>query len=106
MRVSHRFLPILTETPKQAEIVSHRPMLRSGLIRQPSAGIYSGLPRGANVLARIGPIVRNGQDRTVAVEMFLPTIQSVDTLDDEGRTEGYAKQMPRIERRPARSLGA
>ena len=69
MRLSRYFLPILRETPKEAEIVSHRLMLRAGLIRQQAAGIYSWLPIGERVLARIGQIVREEQDRSGAIEL-------------------------------------
>ena len=76
MRLSRYFLPTLRETPKEAEIVSHRLMLRAGLIRQQSAGIYSWLPLGLRVLTRINAIIRQEQDRAGAVEILMPTIQS------------------------------
>ena len=75
MRLSQYFLPTLRETPKEAEIVSHRLMLRAGLIRQQAAGIYSWLPIGERVLARIGQIVREEQDRSGASEILMPTMQ-------------------------------
>ena len=76
MRLSRFFLPVLRETPKEAEIVSHQLMLRSGMVRQASAGIYSWLPLGFRVLKKIEQIVREEQDRSGAIEMLMPTIQS------------------------------
>jgi prolyl-tRNA synthetase len=81
MRLSRFFLPTLKETPSDAQIVSHRLMLRAGLIRQASAGIYSWLPLGYRVLRKIEQIVREEQDRAGAVEMLMPTIQSADRHD-------------------------
>jgi prolyl-tRNA synthetase len=78
MRLSRYFLTILKETPKEAEIVSHRLMLRAGMIRQQSAGIYSWLPLGLKVLDKIGDIVREEQNRAGAVEVLMPTLQSAD----------------------------
>jgi prolyl-tRNA synthetase len=74
MRLSRYFLPILRETPKEAEIVSHRLMLRAGLIRQESAGIYAWLPLGLKVLNRINAIIREEQNRAGAIECLMPTI--------------------------------
>ena len=73
MRLSRFFLPVLRETPKEAEIVSHQLMLRSGMIRQSSAGIYSWLPLGFRVLKKIEQIVREEQNRAGAIEMLMPT---------------------------------
>ena len=73
MRLSRYFLPILRETPKEAEIVSHRLMLRAGLIRQEAAGIYAWLPLGFRVLKKIEQIVREEQDRAGAIELLMPT---------------------------------
>ena len=78
MRLSRYFLPILRETPKEAEIVSHRLMLRAGLIRQESAGIYAWLPLGLRVLNKINAVIREEQTRAGAVEVLMPTIQSAD----------------------------
>ena len=78
MRLSRFFLPVLRETPKEAEIVSHQLMLRSGMIRQSSAGIYSWLPLGFRVLKKIEQIVREEQDRSGAMEMLMPTVQPAD----------------------------
>ena len=78
MRLSQYFLPILKETPKEAEIISHRLMLRSGMIRQQSAGIYSWLPLGKRVLDKVNNIIRQEQDRSGAIECLMPTLQSAD----------------------------
>jgi len=104
MRLSRYFLPILRETPKEAEIVSHRLMLRAGLIRQQAAGIYSWLPLGEKVLARIGQIVREEQNRAGAIEILMPTLQSADLWRESGRYEDYGKEMLRIEDRQEREL--
>src|SRR5262245_39505478 len=104
MRLSRYFMPILREAPREAEIVSHRLMLRAGMLRQQSAGIYSWLPLGARVLARIGRIVREEQDRSGAVEILMPTIQSADLWRESGRYDDYGKEMLRIEDRHERPL--
>ena len=104
MRLSRYFLPILRETPKEAEIVSHRLMLRAGLIRQQAAGIYSWLPLGERVLARIGQIVREEQDRAGAIEILMPTIQPADLWRESGRYEAYGKEMLRITDRHERDM--
>ena len=96
MRLSRFFLPVLKETPKEAEIVSHRMMLRAGMIRQQSAGIYSWLPLGLKVLNKISGIVREEQDRAGAIEILMPTIQSADLWRESGRYEDYGKEMLRI----------
>ncbi len=104
MRLSRYFLPILREAPREAEIVSHRLMLRAGLIRQQAAGIYSWLPLGTRVLARIGQIVREEQDRSGAIEILMPTIQSADLWRESGRYEDYGKEMLRISDRHERDM--
>lgn len=104
MRLSRYFLPILRETPKEAEIVSHRLMLRAGLIRQQSAGIYSWLPLGKRVLTNIEQIVREEQDRAGAVEVLMPTIQPADLWRESGRYDDYGKEMLRIEDRHERDM--
>ena len=78
MRLSQYFMPTLKETPAEAEIVSHRLMLRAGMVRQASAGIYSWLPLGFRVLKRIEQIVREEQDRAGCQEVLMPTIQAAD----------------------------
>jgi prolyl-tRNA synthetase len=104
MRLSRYFLPILRETPKEAEIVSHRLMLRAGMMRQESAGIYAFLPLGLRVLRKIEQIVREEQNRAGAIEMLMPTIQSAELWRESGRYEAYGKEMLRIEDRHEREM--
>jgi prolyl-tRNA synthetase len=104
MRLSRYFLPILRETPKEAEAPSHRLMLRAGMIRQQAAGIYSWLPIGQRVLARIAQIVREEQDRTGAIEMLMPTIQPADLWRESGRYDDYGREMLRITDRHERDM--
>ncbi len=104
MRLSRYFLPILRETPKEAEIVSHRLMLRAGMIRQEAAGIYAFLPLGFRVLQKICAIVRQEQDRSGAIELLMPTIQSADLWRESGRYEAYGKEMLRIKDRHERDM--
>jgi prolyl-tRNA synthetase len=104
MRLSRYFLPILKENPKEAEIVSHRLMLRAGMIRQQSAGIYSWLPLGKRVLDKVNAIVREEQNRTGAIEVMMPTIQSADLWMESGRYDDYGKEMLRIEDRQQRPM--
>ena len=93
MRLSKFFMPILKETPKDAEIVSHRLMLRAGMIRQQSSGIYSWLPLGLRVLRKIEALIREEQNRAGAVELLMPTIQSADLWRESGRYDDYGKEM-------------
>jgi prolyl-tRNA synthetase len=104
MRLSRYFLPILRETPKEAEIASHRLMLRAGMIRQEAAGIYAFLPLGFRVLQKVCTIVREEQDRSGAVELLMPTIQSADLWRESGRYEAYGKEMLRIKDRHERDM--
>lgn len=104
MRLSRYFLPILRDTPKEAEIVSHRLMLRAGMIRQQSAGIYSWLPLGLRVLNKISAVVREEQNRSGAVEILMPTIQSADLWRESGRYDAYGKEMLRIKDRHDREM--
>ncbi len=104
MRLSRYFLPILRDTPKEAEIVSHRLMLRAGMIRQQSAGIYSWLPLGLRVLNKISAVVREEQNRSGAVEVLMPTIQSADLWRESGRYDAYGKEMLRIKDRHERDM--
>lgn len=104
MRLSRFFLPILKENPKEAEIVSHRLMLRAGMMRQQSAGIYSWLPLGLRVLDKIGVIVREEQDRSGAQELLMPTIQSAELWRESGRYDDYGKEMLRITDRHEREM--
>jgi prolyl-tRNA synthetase len=104
MHLSRYFLPVLRETPKEAEIVSHQLMLRAGMIRQAAAGIYSWLPLGVRVLQKISDIVRQEQNRAGAVELLMPTIQSADLWRESGRYEAYGKEMLRIRDRHERDM--
>lgn len=104
MRLSKYFLPILKETPKEAEIVSHRLMLRAGMIRQQSAGIYSWLPMGHRVLRKIERIVEEEQNRAGAVQLLMPTIQSAELWRESGRYDAYGKEMLRITDRHERDM--
>ncbi|MEO1701852.1 MAG: proline--tRNA ligase [Pseudomonadota bacterium] len=104
MRLSKFFLPILKENPKEAEIVSHRLMLRAGMIRQQAAGIYAWLPLGKKVLEKINDIIRDEQNRAGAVEILMPTIQSADLWRESGRYDDYGKEMLRIVDRHERDL--
>jgi prolyl-tRNA synthetase len=104
MRVSQYFMPILRDDPKEAEIVSHRLMLRAGMIRQEAAGSYSWLPLGFRVLKRIEQIVREEQDRAGAIEVLMPTIQSADLWRKSGRYEAYGKEMLRVKDRHDRDM--
>ncbi len=104
MRLSRYFLPILRDTPKEAEIVSHQLMLRTGMIRQSSAGIYSWLPAGFRVLKKIEQIVREEQNRAGAIEVLMPTVQSADLWRESGRYEAYGKEMLRFPDRHDREM--
>jgi len=104
MRMSSYFLPTLKETPSEAQIVSHRLMLRAGMIRQTSAGIYAWLPLGWKVLQKVSQIVREEQDRAGAQELLMPTIQSADLWKQSGRYEAYGKEMLRITDRHDREM--
>ncbi|MFN0263509.1 proline--tRNA ligase [Tepidamorphus sp. 3E244] len=104
MRLSRYFLPTLRETPAEAEIVSHRLMLRAGMIRQESAGIYAWMPLGLKVLRKIEQVVREEQNRSGAVELLMPTIQSADLWRESGRYNDYGKEMLRIQDRHERDM--
>lgn len=104
MRLSQYFLPLLKEDPKEAQIVSHRMMLRAGMIRQESAGIYSWLPLGLAVLKNIERIIREEQNRAGAIELLMPTIQSADLWRESGRYDDYGKEMLRITDRHERDM--
>src|SRR3569833_3049144 len=104
MRLSRYFLPILRETPKEAEIVSHRLMLRAGMVRQEAAGIYAWLPLGKRVLDKVCAIVREEQNRAGAAELLMPTLQSADLWRESGRYEAYGKEMLRIKDRHERDV--
>jgi prolyl-tRNA synthetase len=104
MRLSEYFLPLLRENPSEAQIVSHRLMLRAGMIRQSSAGIYSWLPLGLRVLKKVERIVREEQDRLGALEILMPTIQPAELWRESGRYEDYGKEMLRIRDRHEREM--
>ena len=104
MRLSQSLIPTLKETPSDAQIVSHRLMLRAGLIRQMASGIYAWLPAGHRVLSKIAQIVREEQDAVGAQEMLMPTIQSADLWRESGRYDAYGKEMLRITDRHEREL--
>src|SRR5690606_38867686 len=104
MRLSAFFLPTLKETPTEAQIASHRLMLRAGMIRQASAGIYSWLPLGFRVLKRIEQIVREEQDAAGAQELLMPTIQPAELWRESGRYDDYGKEMLRIQDRHEREM--
>jgi prolyl-tRNA synthetase len=104
MRLSRYFLPILKETPREADIVSHRLMLRAGMIRQQAAGSFSWLPLGKRVLDKVCRIVREEQDRAGALEILMPTIQSAELWRESGRYDDYGKEMLRIKDRHERDM--
>jgi prolyl-tRNA synthetase len=104
MRLTRFFMPTIKENPSEAQIVSHRLMLRAGLVRQASAGIYSWLPLGHRVLRKIEQIVREEQNRAGAIELLMPTIQSADLWRQSGRYEDYGKEMLRIVDRHEREM--
>jgi prolyl-tRNA synthetase len=104
MRLSRYFLPILRDPPKEAEIVSHRLMLRAGMLRQEAAGIYAFLPLGLRVLHKVCAIVREEQDRSGAIELLMPTIQPAELWRESGRYEDYGKEMLRIADRHDRDM--
>src|SRR5512141_2335512 len=104
MRVSRYCLPVLKESPADAQIVSHKLMLRAGLIRQTAAGIYAWLPIGHRVLRKIEQIVREEQDRAGAIELLMPTLQSADLWRESGRYDAYGPEMLRIKDRHDREM--
>ncbi|SNT19037.1 proline--tRNA ligase [Tropicimonas sediminicola] len=104
MRLSRYFLPVLKETPADAQIASHRLMLRAGMIRQQSAGIYSWLPLGYRVLRRIEQIVHEEQQRAGHIPLLMPTLQSADLWRESGRYDDYGEEMLRITDRHGRDM--
>ena len=104
MRLSNYFLPTLRDNPKDAQVASHRFMLRAGMIQQASAGIYSWLPMGVRVLKKIEQIVREEQNNAGAQEILMPTIQSADLWRESGRYEDYGKELLRITDRHERDM--
>ncbi|MFY0635952.1 MAG: proline--tRNA ligase [Vannielia sp.] len=104
MRLSRYFLPVLKETPADAQIASHRYMLRAGMIRQQAAGIYSWLPLGFKVLKRIEQIVHEEQQRAGHIPLLMPTIQPADLWQESGRYDAYGPEMLRIRDRHERDM--
>jgi len=104
MRLSRYFLPILKENPREAEIVSHRLMLRAGMIRQQGQGSFTMLPIGKRVLDKVCQIIREEQNRAGALEILMPTIQSAELWRESGRYDDYGKEMLRIKDRQEREL--
>ena len=104
MRLSRYFLPVLKETPSEAQIASHRLMLRAGMIRQQAAGIYSWLPLGYRVLRNIERIVHEEQQRAGHIPMLMPTLQPADLWRESGRYDDYGEEMLRIRDRHGRDL--
>jgi prolyl-tRNA synthetase len=104
MRLTRYFLPILKEAPREAEIVSHKLMLRAGMLRQQAAGIYTLLPLGLRVLNKVNAIIREEQNRSGAIELLMPTIQSAELWKESGRYDDYGKEMLRIKDRHEREM--
>lgn len=104
MRLSRYFLPLLKENPSEAQIVSHRLMLRAGMIRQQAAGIYTWLPLGQRVLANVENIVADELDKAGCVRVLMPTLQPADLWKESGRYEAFGKEMLRIKDRSERDL--
>ncbi|UWR67230.1 proline--tRNA ligase [Phaeobacter inhibens] len=104
MRLSRYFLPVLKENPSEAQIVSHRYMLRAGMIKQSAAGIYSWLPLGFKVLKKIETIVHEEQMRAGHIPMLMPTLQSADLWKESGRYDDYGQEMLRISDRHGRDM--
>ena len=104
MLLSQYFLPVLRENPKEAQVASHRLMLRAGMIQQSSAGIYSWLPLGLRVLEKIEQIVREEQNRAGALEIKMPTIQPAELWQESGRYDDYGREMLRITDRHGRDM--
>jgi len=104
LRLSRSFLPVLKESPSDAQIVSHKLMLRAGLVRQTAAGIYAWLPAGLRVLHKIEQIVREEQDKAGAQEILMPTMQPAELWRESGRYDAYGPEMLRITDRHKREL--
>jgi prolyl-tRNA synthetase len=104
MRLSQYFLPVLREIPSEAEIASHKLMLRAGMIRQASAGIYTWLPLGFQVLTKVEQIVREEQNRAGAIELLMPTLQQAELWRESGRYDAYGPEMLRFKDRHEREM--
>ena len=104
MRLSRYFLPVLKENPAEAQIVSHRLMLRAGMIKQSAAGIYSWLPLGLKVLKNIENIIHEEQEKAGHLAILMPTVQSADLWRESGRYEDYGEEMLRFKDRHDRDM--
>lgn len=104
MRLTQYFLPVLKDTPSDAQIISHQLMIRTGMIHQTSSGIYSWLPLGLKVLNRVETIVREEMNRSGCIELLMPTIQPADLWRESGRYDDYGKEMLRIKDRHERDM--
>ena len=104
MRLTKAFQPTLKEVPAEAQIASHRLMLRAGLVRQTASGIYAWLPAGLRVLRNIEQIIREEQDAIGAQEVLMPTLQSAELWRRSGRYDAYGPEMLRIQDRHGRDL--
>ena len=104
MRLSRYFIPVSKDVPADATIASHKLMLRTGMVRQNGAGIYSWLPLGFRVLKKIEQIVREEMDRAGAIEMLMPTLQQADLWRESGRYDDYGEEMLRITDRHDRDM--
>ena len=104
MKLSNYFLPIVKEIPSDAKIKSHQLMIRTGMIRQSTSGIYSWLPLGFKILKKIENIIRDEQNKAGAIEMLMPTIQSAEIWKESGRYDSYGQEMLKINDRQKREL--
>jgi len=104
MRISQFFLPLLKETPAEAQIVSHRLMLRAGMVKLQAAGIYSWLPLGLRVLQKVENIVADELDKAGCLRILMPTLQSADLWKESGRYDAYGEEMLRFKDRSERDL--
>ena len=104
MRLSQYFLPLLRDTPKEAEVVSHRLMLRAGMLKQQAAGSYSWLPLGYKVLSKVVRIIEEEQNRSGAIQLLMPTLQSADLWRESGRYDAYGDEMLRLRDRHKREM--
>jgi prolyl-tRNA synthetase len=104
MRLSTCFLPTLREDPAEAEVVSHRLMLRAGMIRRTAAGVYSYLPLGLRALRKVEGIIRREMDSAGAQEIFLPVLSPAELWKETGRWEIYGKELMRVQDRHGRDF--
>src|SRR5277367_2765022 len=104
MRVSQFFLPTLKEAPAEAELVSHRLMLRAGLIRRMAGGIYTWMPLGLRVLRKVENIVREEMDRAGAIELSMPVVQPAELWQESGRWQAYGPELLRFKDRHERDF--